>query len=89
MKGSLKGIPLQGSLRVPFRGPRSQVLLWGILPQIIIVIPNIETLHSTIQLLWTLGALVFRQGFHEGFKTVGLVGFPAFVQRHFVCIRGV
>ena len=23
------------------------LLLWGILPQIIIVIPNIETLHST------------------------------------------
>ena len=27
---------------------RSWVLLWGILPQIIIVIPNIETLHSTV-----------------------------------------
>ena len=32
----------------------SQVLLWGILPHIIIVIPNIETLHSTIKVLWTL-----------------------------------
>ena len=29
-----------------------------ILPQIIIVIPNIETLHSTILVLWTLWELV-------------------------------
>ena len=26
----------------------SEVLLWGILPQLIMVIPNIEALHSTI-----------------------------------------
>ena len=26
----------------------------GILPQIIIVLPNTETLHSTIKVLWTL-----------------------------------
>ena len=32
---------------------RSKVLLWGILPQILIVIPNIETLHSTKQVLRT------------------------------------
>ena len=32
----------------------SQVLLSGILFQIIIVIPNIETLHSTREVLWTL-----------------------------------
>ena len=30
------------------------VLLWGILPQIIRVIPDIETLHSTMYLLRTL-----------------------------------
>ena len=35
---------------------RSKVLLWGILPQILIVIPNFETLHSTIEVLRTLWA---------------------------------
>ena len=32
----------------------SKVLLWGILPQILIVIPNVETLHSTMEVLRTL-----------------------------------
>ena len=37
---------------VPFpKGPWSYVLIMGILPQFIIVIPNIENLHSTIQVL--------------------------------------
>ena len=39
----------------------SEVLLWGILAQIIIRIPNIETLHSTIEVLWTLLGLGRRQ----------------------------
>ena len=41
------------ALRVHPKG--SLVLLWGILPQIIMVTPNIETLHSTIGTLDPLG----------------------------------
>ena len=35
----------------------SEVLFWGILPQFIVVFPYIETLHSTIYVLWTLKGL--------------------------------
>ena len=45
LRGSLVVFWVEG-LQINPKG--SQVLLWGILPQIIIVTPNIETLHSTI-----------------------------------------
>ena len=56
-------------------------MLWGIPSQIIIVIPNIETLHSTIEVLWTLWecqgvlnrkATSFRA---LGFRVLGFRGF--------------
>ena len=40
----------------------SYVLLWGILPQGIIVIPNMETLHSTISVHRTLWVGPLKEG---------------------------
>ena len=56
------------------KGPR-YVLLWGILPQIRMVIPNMETLHSTVLgTLWVDRYLYAHTSQHLLFDQVALLG---------------
>ena len=48
MEDEPNACPAQEESGIRVQGHGSEVLLWGMLPQTIIVKPNIETLQSTI-----------------------------------------